>query len=48
MSKMTLVDNKEGSGAIIKNKLFEYKDDRVNIKYKDMKFYGEYGSPDCP
>lgn len=48
MSQMTLVDNRMGSGASISNQGNEYDMDNVDITYKDLKIYGESGSPDCP
>jgi hypothetical protein len=48
MSSMTLVDNREGMGANIQNGANEYDFDNIDITFRDIKIYGEYGSPDCP
>jgi len=44
---MTLVDNREGFGALVAKKSSEYeiKDD---ILFEDILVFGESDSPDCP
>lgn len=48
MTRMTLVDNREGMGGMITNKNNEYDMETVDLTFNDIKVYGEYGSPDCP
>lgn len=45
---MTMVDNREGFGAHVNNKAHEFEMDNVDITFRDIKIYGEYGNPDCP
>jgi len=35
-------------GANIQNGANEYDFDNVDLTFRDIKIYGEYGSPDCP
>ena len=43
-----MVDNREGFGSNIMNKLNEFDMVTVDITYKDIKIYGEHENPDCP
>lgn len=45
---MTVVDNIQGMGGMINNKNNEYDMDIVDLTFRDIKVYGEYGNPDCP
>ena len=45
---MIMVDNKMGVGCNIGDGAFDYDMSTVNIEYKDIKIYAEFGSPDCP
>jgi len=48
LSNIVAVDNRQGMGAMIHNKANEYDMETVDITIKDVKVYGEFGSPDCP
>lgn len=48
LSKMTMIDNREGAGAHILNEKYQYNEKIESISYYQLKVYGEYGSPDCP
>lgn len=48
LSSMTLVDNRQGAGANIQDGGNQYDMNVVSLTFKDIKIYGEYGSPDCP
>lgn len=48
ISDMIMVDNKLGVGCNIGDGEVDYDMKKVNIEYRDIKIYGEFGSPDCP
>jgi len=45
---MTMVDNREGFGANIKNKENEFDMDTVDMTFRSIKIYGEGPLSDCP
>jgi hypothetical protein len=48
ISDMIMVDNKLGVGLNIGDGEVDYDMKKINIEYRDIKIYGEFGSPDCP
>ena len=45
---MTMVDNREGFGANIKNKDNEFDMETVDMTFRSIKIYGEGPLSDCP